>query len=127
MPMLLSRAVRASWVILLCLVPLFGQSDLATLTGVVTDSAGAVMPGVVVTVRNVATNIARSMPTNADGYFTLTNLAPGSYELTAERQGFRSHHQTGITLEVGQELRSDIKMSVGSISESVNVTAEVAT
>src|SRR5579871_1528446 len=109
--MWLSRTVCASCVILLCLAPLFGQSDLATVTGVVTDSAGAVMPGVVVTIRNVETNIARNMVTNTDGYFTVTNLPPGSYELLAERQGFRSHHETGITLEVGQELRSDIKMS----------------
>jgi hypothetical protein len=111
---------------LFSLTLLHAQSDLATVTGVVTDTAQAVMPAVSITIRNVDTNIARTMRTNEDGYFTVTNLPPGSYELLAEKSGFRTYRETGIVLEVGQVLRSDVRLAVGSISDSVNVSAEIA-
>jgi len=126
--------MRLSWsghahvlcLILACLASLHAQSDLASVTGVVTDPGQAVMPGVTVTLRNTETNIARSMQTNADGYYTLTNIPPGTYDLTAEKPGFRTYRQAGIVLETGEELRSDVKLSIGSVNETVLVTAEVA-
>ncbi|MBI3683704.1 MAG: TonB-dependent receptor [Acidobacteria bacterium] len=104
---------------------LYGQGDLATVTGGVTDPEQAAMPDVKITIRNVGTNIARSMQTNHEGYFTLTNLPPGAYELTAEKEGFRSYRATGIVLETGQNLRRDVRLMVGSVTESVTVSAEV--
>ncbi len=111
---------------LLGLAPLaaMGQSNLATLTGIVTDPGQAVMPGVTITVRNVDTNIPRTIQTNPVGDYTITNLPPGSYELVAELTGFRTWRQTGIVLEVGQVLRADIRMLIGSVSEAVSVSAE---
>ena len=103
---------------------LFGQD--ATVTGIVTDSAQALMPGVHITVRNVDTGITRTAPTNNSGSFTLTNLPPGNYELRAEIKGFRSYAKTGIVLEIGQTLRDDIVLAVGAVSESVSVNAEIA-
>lgn len=122
------RLSRLSALILpLLLLPIaYGQSNLATVTGIVTDSAQAVMPGVTVSIRNVETNIARKIQTNEVGDFTITSLPPGTYELTAEMSGFRTYRETGIVLEVGQVLRNDIRMQVGSVTESVTVTAEVA-
>src|ERR1700676_4114028 len=111
---------------LLSLGALYAQGELASITGEVTDSAQAIMPGVNITVRNVDTNIARTIQTNIDGYFTITNLSPGTYELIAEKQGFRAYHETAIVLATGQELRNDIKLSVGAVSDSVTVMAEVA-
>jgi hypothetical protein len=111
---------------LLSLAAMYAQGELASITGEVTDSAAAIMPGVNITVRNVDTNIKRTIETNAEGYFTITNLAPGNYELTAEKQGFRAYRETAIVLATGQELRSDIKLSVGAVSDSVDVIAEVA-
>src|SRR5262249_46922862 len=58
--------------------------------------------------------------------YTITNLNPGSYELTAEKQGFHAFRETGIVLQVGQNLRADIKLTVGSVSETVSVSAEIA-
>ncbi len=104
----------------------YGQSNPATVTGIVSDAAQAVMPGVTVSVRNVETNISRRILTNDVGDFTFPNLAPGTYELTAEMPGFRTYRMTGIVLEVGQILRNDIRMEVGSVRESVTVTAEIA-
>jgi len=107
--------------------PAWGQSNLATVTGVVSDTAGAVMPAVSITIRNVETNIARHVATNQTGDFTITNLAPGKYELTAEMTGFRPYRRSGIVLEIGQVLRDDVQLQVGAVTESVSVSAEAAT
>jgi len=107
-------------------VVLAAQSDQATVTGVVTDTGQAIMPGVAIKLRNTGTNITRDLATNAEGIFTITNLGPGEYELTAEFAGFRTHRQTGIVLEVGQTLRVDLQLQLGSMAETVSVTAEVA-
>ena len=124
--MLRFRSAQYGWLASFALVTLWGQSDLASITGVVTDPAQAVMPAVTIAIRNVDTNIVRTMQTNADGYFTVTNLPPGSYELIAEKPGFRTYRETGILLEVGQTLRTDVQLSVGSTSDSIRVTAEIA-
>src|ERR1017187_7429680 len=103
---------------LLSLGAIYAQGELASITGEVTDSAQAIMPGVKITVRNVDTNVGRTMETNTEGYFTVTNLSWGNYELTAEKEGFHAYHETGIVLATGQELRSDIKLSIGSVNDS---------
>src|ERR1051326_7772848 len=80
---------------------LTGQADLASVTGVVTDPAQAVMPGVSITIRNVETNEPRSILTNAEGYYTITSLPPGQYVLTAEKSGFNLYRESAIVLETG--------------------------
>ena len=104
---------------------LFAQD--ATITGIVKDSANAVVPGVALQVRNTETNDVRSLLTNHEGNYTITSLPPGKYELTAKMAGFSTYQQNGIVLEVDQVLRSDFQLAVGNVSESVQVTAEVAT
>jgi outer membrane receptor protein involved in Fe transport len=97
------------------------QTPTATLTGVVTDTAGAVMPNVTMLVRNVDTGLDRTFVTNETGDYTIPNLAPGNYELRAEAPGFRPYHETGLTLQLEQTLRRDIQMQVGSVSETIEV------
>lgn len=111
----------------LCAALAYAQVNLATVTGVVTDSAEAVIPTVEITIRNVETNIDRTIQSNEVGYFTITNLAPGNYELVAEMSGFRTYRKTDIVLEVGSILRNDIMMELGTVTESVTVSANVIT
>src|SRR5581483_11675207 len=113
--------VRRFWPALFALTILFAQAELATVTGVVTDSASAVMPAVKVTIRNTDTDITRTMMTNADGYFTLPELPAGPYELTVEKDGFRTHRETGLRLETGQTLRTDVALQLGAVTETVEV------
>ena len=101
---------------------LYAQANLATVTGVVTDSANALVPGVALTIRNVETNITREITTSPTGDYTITNLAPGTYEVKAEMAGFRSYQRTGLVLQVGQVLRLDIQMELGAVTESVTVS-----
>ena len=98
-----------------------GQGHYAAVTGIVTDSGDAVMPGVKISIRNVETNLSRNVVTSESGDFTVTNLVPGHYELVAESAGFRSYRKTGIVLEVGQTLRDDILLEVGSVTEGLAV------
>jgi hypothetical protein len=119
------------WVQLLCLAlacaaGLYGQAELATGTGVVTDAAKAVIPGVKITVRNKNTEIPHTVETNAEGYYTVPGLTPGPYVIEAVKAGFETYRQTGVVLEVGQTFHDDITMVVGALSESVEVTADVA-
>src|SRR5262245_24919681 len=88
---------------------LFAQD--AAITGIVSDSAQAVMPGVAIKLRNTDTNITRTVQTNQEGSYTITNLPPGPYELTAEMQGFSAYRQTGIVLQVDQVLRANLQLT----------------
>ncbi len=101
------------------------QSNTATVTGSVTDSTSAAIPGAGVTIRNTGTNWERKMQTGADGVFTIVNLPPGDYELLVDSDGFRRYVKRGIVLQVGQILRSDVALELGMVSESVSVDASI--
>ena len=105
---------------------LLGQGGSATISGVVHDTQKAVIPGAKISVRHTETNAAREMAAGAEGDFTVTNLPPGSYELRVEHEGFRSYIQNNIVLELGQVLRAEVHLQVGSVAESVTVSTEVA-
>ena len=102
---------------------LFAQGERATISGTVTDSTGAVVPQVNITVRNEATNIVNKAETNSTGLYTVPALPPGNYELSAEKQGFRTYKISGIPLSVGLTATADVKLEVGQIAEAVQVTA----
>ena len=119
------RAVMAQLAVLLLVIgaaPLFAQST-ATIVGVVRDSGG-VVPGATVTVRNVDTGLTRSVPTGEDGAYRFPALPVGPYEIRAELPGFRTTVRSGVRLLVGQEAVIDMVLELGSIQETVTVTAE---
>ena len=111
---------------ILCLVsiPAFSQEFRATVNGRVADPDGLAVPGVTVSARNAATNEVASTVTNADGAYTLPFLRPGVYTVTAELEGFRTHTQSGVQLEVGQTVSMNIALQIGLRSEVVTVTGE---
>lgn len=102
---------------------LHGQTTRSTLTGTVTDPAGAVVEGAKVTATNVATNVAASAKTNDSGLYVFTALAPGEYMLEVERDGFKRHVQSGLTLLIAEATRVDVPLEVGAVAEEVKVTA----
>ncbi len=121
------RAVMAQLAVLLLVIgaaPLFAQST-ATIVGVVRDSGG-VLPGATVTVRNVDTGLTRSVPTGEDGAYRFPALPVGPYEIRAELSGFRTTVRSGLRLLVGQEAVVDMVLELGSIQETVTVTAEAS-
>ncbi|HXN22816.1 MAG TPA: carboxypeptidase regulatory-like domain-containing protein [Candidatus Dormibacteraeota bacterium] len=107
---------------LLWLVPTASaQVTNGTIVGVVTDSSGAVIPQVQVTVIDTSTGFQRTVQTGGDGGYIVEDLKPGSYEVTAVKAGFKEKSIKGITLQVSQRARIDIGMEVGSAGERVEV------
>ena len=115
---------RVAALLSLCFVPaLWAQGQYATVSGIVSDSTGAVVPGVRVQAINVATGETQSVSSSETGNYTLPLLKPGEYRLEAEKTGFKKQLQTGIQLETGTPARIDIALEVGAVSESVSVEA----
>ena len=103
------------------------QSNAADLQGYVRDPSGAAVTGATVTVRNPATNFSRDVTTNDEGYYQITNLPPGNYEITVEAAGFSKGRIPSATLTVGQRADLDIPLTVGAVGATVDIsTAEVA-
>jgi hypothetical protein len=100
------------------------QVDRATLSGVVRDSGGGVVPGATVTVTNIATNIEQHQATSETGSYQAVNLVPGRYRVDVELSGFKKSSQV-IALEVGQRARLDVELAVGGVNETVTVSETV--
>src|SRR5579871_439422 len=109
---------------LLCTALLFGQAGTGTITGTITDPAGASVPSVPVSVVNSDTNVAYPTQTTDTGAYTVTQLPPGQYSVTVTATGFKKLVRAGITVDAGQVLPLNLTLEVGASSESVTVTAE---
>ena len=100
---------------------LHAQITSATIVGTVRDSSGGVVAHASIQTKAVATNLLRSVVTDGEGNYILTNLPVGEYEVTASASGFKKEVQQGIVLQVRQTARLDIVLQPGSVSEVVNV------
>jgi hypothetical protein len=107
-------------VLLFTASPASAQVDRATLTGIVEDPSGAVIPKAQVTVTNLATGVVSKVMTNDNGTYLVVNLMPGTYLVQAEMTGFQRFEQT-VSLEIGARSRLDMSLPVGSIGETVTV------
>src|SRR6266568_7981192 len=96
-------------------------SDTGSISGVITDPTGAVVPGVTVTARNTSTGIERNVVTNTQGVYAFPNLAIGTYDLTFQKEGFKELRQTGLKVDVTAEVRLDVKLEVGTVRQEVPV------
>jgi len=101
------------------------QEFRALVTGRIVDSSGASIAGAQVSIVNTATGTRTAAVSGSDGDFALTQLAPGEYELSVEAPGFRAYVRKGITLAVGDKANLDIKMEIGDVKSSVEVTADL--
>jgi len=99
------------------------QETTGTITGTTTDQTGGVLPGVSVTIKNTETGATRTVVTNEAGFYTASLLPIGVYEATFELQGFQTVTLRNITLHVNDRLQLDARMTVGTVAESVEVTA----
>jgi len=121
----LSAVRTVIFVLLLAVVlPLQMQAQNAAVSGTVTDSTGAVVSGVQVTVRNIATNLSRTTTSGATGAYSITNLEVGAYEITAKKEGFRTFHLPSVDLTVAHVSTIDAELLPGAASEEVTVRAD---
>ena len=102
------------------------QSADATLTGAVKDTSGASIPGATITVRHTATNETRTGVAGPEGLYRITSLPRGTYEVRAELEGFRTVSQSGVLLTVGDTVRLDFTLEIGTFTEVTQVTSQAA-
>jgi Carboxypeptidase regulatory-like domain len=125
------RYIRRGVLVSIWIVALFcaelanAQTGNAAVAGVVADSAGAVIVGAKVVLRNTLSGDELSVVTGSDGRYTFPTVAPGSYSITASAPSFAQRVVGGIVLELDQHLNEDFALQPGSQSQSVSVTGEV--
>jgi hypothetical protein len=121
-----TRFAVVALLVLTCGSVAMGQTAQGRILGTVTDASGAVVPDAAVTIANTATNVSRMLRTNSAGEYAAPSLDPGSYTVMAAATGFKKTISTPVLLEVSRDVRVDLKLQPGTISESVTVTAEGA-
>jgi hypothetical protein len=119
--------------LLLCLIlsffsPLcFAQKSTADILGTVTDSSGAVLPGVKITATNAETHDVRKETTDQTGSYHFTFLPPGTYSVRAESSGLKTITIDDLVVTVNEERRQDFALTVGTVQQEVRVTANPVT
>jgi outer membrane receptor protein involved in Fe transport len=101
--------------------PVFAQVTGATLVGTVTDPSGGQVPNANVSIKNRATGVERDVATDSAGFYSAPNLLPGIYDITITASGFSTAVQTGLTLTVGASQALNISLTMGKITQTVNV------
>lgn len=117
--------------LLLCVLvaaslPAPAQNVNGTIFGSVMDHTGALIPGAAVRAVNTNTGIVSTAQTDASGGYLFQALPVGTYRIEAEAQGFKKYVRSGIVLDVNRNVRVDVAMEVGMVTESVEVTADAA-
>ena len=100
---------------------LHGQSLDTSILGTATDSSGAVLPGAMVTVASPATGIRKTAITGSEGQYAIRYLAPGTYDVTINAQGFAPQRRTGIVLQLNQQDKIDFALGAGAEQQTVQV------
>ncbi|MDX1982114.1 MAG: carboxypeptidase-like regulatory domain-containing protein, partial [Bryobacteraceae bacterium] len=115
------------WFLALCCAAVaFAQTERGNLTGLITDSTAAAVPGATIVVTNTATNQSSTVTTEAGGDYNVPNLAPGNYRMEISASGFKKVLRDGIVLTASATVRVDARLDVGQVTETVEVRADIA-
>ena len=98
------------------------QTTNGLMTGTITDTSGAVVPGVQVNVTNQGTTELRTTTTNSSGYYIVPQLPPGIYDISIKKQGFATENRSNVQLQVNQSATLDFKLTVSSTAQTIQVT-----
>jgi len=98
-----------------------------TILGTVTDATGGAVPKVEISITNTATGLVTTVTTSSEGFYSVPNLLPGTYQVTAKSAGFSTAVVNGITLTVGAQQSVNIALKVGETSQQVEVTSTAVT
>ena len=114
---------RTTGLLFLFSVAAFAQRDLGTITGTITDTTGAVVAGAKITITEQETGIKGEAQADSSGVYIRPLLKPGRYSIEVEATGFKKSVQRDILLNTGDRVGVNIQLSVGDISQSVEITA----
>ena len=101
----------------------YAQFDTGTVLGMVRDDSGAVIPGANVTIRDEGTSLTQTQTTSASGEYVFTPLKIGRYSVEVEHSGFKKERRTGLVLNIQQQAVVDFTLSVGDVTNEIEVTA----
>ncbi|MCU1328223.1 MAG: hypothetical protein JWN34_3593, partial [Bryobacterales bacterium] len=121
------RKIIAAVFVFSCAFSAFAQSERGNIVGLLTDPSGAAVAGAEVSLVQTSTNAVTRVTTSSNGDFNGANLLPGVYRLEVSAAGFKKLVQQNITLSAGGTVRVDATLTIGQVSESVEVTAAAAT
>src|ERR1019366_3600867 len=107
-------------------IPAFAQVEKGRFVGRIADPQGAVVPNASVKATNIGTNITQSAETNSTGEFVITPVSAGQYKLTVSASGFKTITTSDIEVDVGQIVREDLTLQVGSSTTTIEVTTETS-
>jgi hypothetical protein len=113
-----------SLVTLFLITPAVADITSATVSGVVTDSSGATLPGSLIVATNEQTGIRTAVTSDVKGFYSMPALPVGSYQLEVTKKGFKTYIQSGLLLRVNDSVRVDVSLAVGNIEEHISVTAD---
>ena len=122
--------LRAAVLVVATLVlttPLNAQETRGKITGRITDTSKAILPGATVTVTDVARNTVATVASNEQGLFQVNYLLPGTYKVAIEMSGFKTFIQDNVVLQIAQTIDLAVTLDVGPREEVVSVTAETST
>lgn len=119
-------AVFAALLLLVCAVGASAQETTARISGQVTDPSGAVVSGADIKLTNIATREERTAKTGDDGYYSITLIPPGDYNLSIRTEGFKEYQNQRMTLHVNDHKALNVTLEAGAVSETVTVTAEAS-
>ena len=118
-PLLLSLQICSVLLLMLfAVVGVSGQTIFGRISGTVKDANGGVVPNATVTVTNTATNLQRSATTDESGFYTVTNLPAGNYNVSAEQKGFKKAVEADYRLAADSRLTVDFALEAGEVSET---------
>jgi hypothetical protein len=123
MPRLLKGASLTCLLLLLLCSTAFGQRDLGTITGTITDPQGADVPNAKITIKNDATGVTDETVSSDGGSYSRPALIPGTYTVTVEAPGFQKSQQDGVIVNPGEPVGVNIALRVGNASETIQVDA----
>src|SRR5215471_11562642 len=118
------RLTLVSTFLCICAAAVFAQSDRGTITGTISDPAGAVVASAAVEARNIETGAVYPVATSTTGNYTIPQLPAGTYELTVTVPGFKKYVRPGLIIQAAQTIRVDAALEVGSATEAVTINAE---
>jgi hypothetical protein len=119
----LLRFTFITFIVSVTLTPLIAQVDTGTISGVVTDTSGATVPGAHVSITQQETNLRLALVTNDSGFYSAPSLRLGHYDVQAAKEGFQTQNKTGVELRLQDRIELNFTLAVGATSSEVTVEA----
>src|SRR4051812_42057090 len=116
------RNTRLPFAILICILTAYGQVSTGSIRGTVSDPSGAVVPDAVIVLTNIRTGVVQSVKSDSSGNYLIDFVPTGDYKINVEMVGFKKFERDNITLDMSRQLRVDVPIQPGLVTETISVS-----